>query len=95
MNYLKSVFAGLAAVLLICGVIPTIVALVQILMAAARGMARGGFGIGFGPVRWHAPSLTQWLFVFAAFGIGFIWEFRRLAKRQLALTMPPVNPPIS
>jgi hypothetical protein len=91
MDYLKSVFVGFAAVLVLCGVLPAIAALVQILILAVAAQAHGGFGIAFGPVRWHAPSLTQWLFVIVAFGIGFFWKLHRLRKLRLSLKITSVN----
>ncbi|PYT63509.1 MAG: hypothetical protein DMG35_03815 [Acidobacteria bacterium] len=96
MNYLKSVLVGLAAVIVICGILPTLAMLIHIFILALEHSFRdGGFGIAFGPIRWYAPSLAQWLFMLAVFGGGFLWELRRLAKRRLPPATDSTNPPIS
>jgi len=80
MNYFKSVLAGFAAVFVICLFFPTLPTIVRVLVFVIK---HGADGIGIANVRvsWHAPSLAQWLFMFAVFGGGFLWELRRLAKR--------------
>jgi hypothetical protein len=80
MNYFKSVVVGLAAVFVICVVFPALPTIVRALLLVIKHGA-GGIGIAVGRVSWHAPSPAQWLFMFAVFGIGFLWELRRLAKR--------------
>jgi len=86
-NYVKSALVGLAAVLLICGVLPLLVTIVEVFIFFVKHRGEGGIAIG--PLRWYAPSLAEWLFVFAVFGIAFLWELRRLTKRSLP---PPSNP---
>jgi membrane-associated protease RseP (regulator of RpoE activity) len=86
MNYVKSVLAGLVAVVVICGILPALALLTEIFLLALKGMRDGGFGIAFGPIKWHAPSLRQWLFMFAAFAVGFLWELWRLTRRR---SQPP------
>ena len=82
MKYFKCILAGLLAMIVICGVIPALVAVVQILFHFLQGLRSGGAGIAFGPVRWQAPTLTDLLFLVSAFGLGFFWELRR-QRRQL------------
>ncbi len=94
MNYFKSVLAGLAAVFVICIFLPALPTIVLVLMPVIKHLAKGRV-IAIGPVRWHAPTLTQWLFMFAVFGVGFLWELRRLAKRQLPRPTDSTDPPIS
>ena len=79
MNYFKSVLAGLAAVFVICVFIPALPTIVHVLMLAIKHRAELG-GIAGGSMRWHAPSPAQSFFMLAVFGIGFLWELRRLAK---------------
>jgi hypothetical protein len=80
MKQVKSVFAGIAAMILIGHVVPFIA---QLLVFFVRA---GGFGIAGGHVRWHTPTLDDWLFLFSAFGLGYFWELRRLERRALAST---------
>ncbi len=80
MNYFKSVLAGLAAVFVICLFFPTLPTIVRVFLFVIKHGA-DGIGIAIDRVSWHAPSIAQWLFMFAVFGIGFLWELRRLAKR--------------
>ena len=80
MNYFKSVLAGLAAVFVICVLFPALPAILRVFLFVIKHGA-AGIGIAIDRVSWHAPSLAQWLFMFAVFGGGFLWELRRLAKR--------------
>lgn len=80
MKQVKSVFAGITAIILICGVIPLVADLVHLLFFSVRGLRAGGFGIDFGPSRWHMPSLNEWLLLFCAFGLGYFWELHRLER---------------
>jgi hypothetical protein len=93
MNYVKSVLAGLAAVFVICVFIPTLPTLVSVCVFVIKHRGEGGIAVS--GVRWHAPSFVQLLFLFAVFGGGFMWELRRLAKRQLPPTTDSTDPPIS
>ena len=93
MNYFKSVLAGLAAVLVICVLFPALPTVVRVLLLAIKHGPQGGIAID--RVRWHAPSSAQWLFMFAVFGGGFLWELRRLAKRQVPPATDSTDPPIS
>lgn len=94
MNYFKSVLAGLAAVFVICVLIPSLPAIVLVLLAVIKHLSHGG-GIAVSHVRWNAPSLAQSLFMLAVFGGGFLWELRRLAKRRLPPAPDSTDPPIS
>jgi hypothetical protein len=83
MKYCKCILAGLVAIIIICGVIPALAGVVQILFHFLQGLRSGGAGIAFGPLRWHAPTLTELLFLLSAFALGFFWELRRVNRRHL------------
>ncbi|HUJ93419.1 MAG TPA: hypothetical protein VLW46_00490 [Candidatus Bathyarchaeia archaeon] len=95
MKYVKSMLAGLATVVLIRVVIPAPIGFAHlffvILLEAWKGMRTGGFGISFGPVHWNwrAPSLSDWMVIIGAFGLGFFWELRRLRRRELTALAHP------
>ena len=93
MNYFKSVLVGLAAVFVICIFVPTLPTIVHVLISVTKHGAEGGIAID--RVHWHVPSPAQWLFLFAVFGGGFLWEFRRLTKRRLPHATDSTDPPIS
>ncbi len=80
MNYFKSVLVGLAAVLVICVLFPALPTIVRAFLFVIKHGA-GGIGVALDRMGWHAPSLAQSFFMLAVFGIGFLWELRRLAKR--------------
>jgi hypothetical protein len=94
MNYFKSVLVGLAAVLVICVLFPALPTIVRVFIFVIKH-GSGGIGIANGRVSWRAPSLAQWLFMFAVFGGGFLWQLRRLARRQLPPSTGSTDPPIS
>ena len=94
MNYFKSVLVGLVAVLVICILFPALPTMIRIFMFVIKHGTHG-IGIANARVSWRAPSLSQWLFLFAVFGGGFLWELRRLAKRQVPPATDSTNPPIS
>jgi len=94
MKYFKSVLAGLAAVFLICIFLPALPTIVGVFIFVMKH-GGGGIGIAIDRVSWRAPSLAQWLFMFAVFGGGFLWELRRLARRQLTPSTGSTDPPIS
>lgn len=79
MNYFKSALVGLAAVLVICVLFPALPSVVRVFLFVIKHGA-GGIGIPVARVRWYAPSPAEWLFMLAVFGIGFLWELRRLVK---------------
>lgn len=84
MNYFKSVLAGLAAVLIVCGVLPGLAALIYF-YGFVKNSGGGETEIVFHSyaLHWRVPSLAGWLFVLAVFVVGFLWQFRRLAKRAV------------
>ncbi len=94
MNYFKSVLAGLAAVFVICLFVPALPTIIRVIIFVIKHGA-DGMGIAIDRVSWHVPSLAQWLFLFAVFGGGFLWELRRLAKRRLPPATKSTDPPIS
>lgn len=94
MNYFKSVLAGLVAVFVICILFPALPTIVRVLIFVLKH-GSNGIGTEIDRVRWHAPSLAQWLFLFAVFGGGFIWELRRLVKQRPPLETGSTDPPIS
>jgi hypothetical protein len=74
MRYVKSTIAGIVALLL------TTVVLFLILLLVERAEGRASVAIVPG---WH--SLHFWLTIIftvdAIFGAGFVWKFRKLAKK--------------
>ena len=75
MTYVKSALAGLASVLLFCGLLPVLIMIVVMFLVRARG----GGGIAF-TLHWHAPTPAEWLYIIAAFAIGFFWQLRRFKR---------------
>lgn len=73
MNYVKSIFAGLAAVII------TSIVLVIILAIWLSATTREQVGIDVISV---ARAPVVWIYFFVLFGLGFGWELRRLAKRN-------------
>jgi len=69
MVYLKSIIAGVLALLFVSALIPTIV-LVAVSVT----------GLGIDMVRWHLESPFFWLPAITILGEGFLWEYRRLSK---------------
>ena len=94
MNYFKSVVVGLAAVFVLCVFCPALPTIVRVFILVMR-YRPDAIGIKVSPLSWRAPSLAQWLFMFAVFGAGFLWELRRLAKRQRPPVTDSSDPPIS
>lgn len=70
MEQVKSVFAEINAIILIVA-LPLVADLVHLLFFFVRGLRAGGFGIACSPMRWHMPSLNEWLLLFCAFGLGY------------------------
>jgi hypothetical protein len=73
MVYLKSIIAGVLA-LLVAVLIPTIV----LVAVSVAGLGIAGLGIDM--VRWHFESPFFWLPAITIFSAGFLWEYRRLSK---------------
>lgn len=94
MKYFKSVLAGLAAVFVICIFFPALPTIVRLLIFVLK-YGSNGIGTEIDRVRWHAPSLAQWLFLFAVFGGGFVWKLRRLVKQRPSIETGSTDPPIS
>ena len=69
MNYVKSIIAGVLALLLVAALMATIV-----LVAVSVS------GLGIDMVRWHLRSPFFWLLAIAVFSAGFLWKYRRLSK---------------
>jgi hypothetical protein len=67
--YLKCSLAGLAAVLVIFGILPILAILTILLM-----------GIGVDLPQWHFASPVFWVAAVGVFGVGFFWELHRLTK---------------
>ena len=72
MVYIKSIIAGVLALLL--------VAALMALMATIVLVALSVSGLGIDMVRWHLGSLFFWLPAITIFSAGFLWEYRRLSK---------------
>jgi hypothetical protein len=73
MVYLKSIIAGVLALLFVAILIPTIV----LVAVSVTGL---GTGLGIDMVRWHLESPFFWLPAITIFSAGFLWEYRRLSK---------------
>jgi hypothetical protein len=75
MVYVKSILAGLAAVVVSAVVLPIVA-----LMAPTVRYRRGGYqGIGFDPsLLVHWP--VAWVVGAVVFSAGFYWEFQRASK---------------
>jgi hypothetical protein len=75
MVYVKSILAGLAALVVSAVVIPIVAS-----MAPTVRYRRGGYpGIGFDPsLLAHWP--VAWVVGAVIFGAGFYWEFQRASK---------------
>ncbi len=96
MKYFKSALAGLAGVFVICVFLPALPTIVLVSILAMKHLAKGNaIGIKVSPLSWRTPSPAQWLFMLAVFGAGFLWELRRLAKRQLPRATDSTDPPVS
>jgi hypothetical protein len=77
MVILKSCLMGLLA-MLIAGVV-SVVAIVTILVVKSQ-QSRGDYMMGWDPVSMFRHSVIPWLFLTAAFVVGFLWEFRRTVR---------------
>jgi hypothetical protein len=67
MIYVKSIFAGLAAVI--------VTSIVIVLWLSVTTQEQVGIDVIS-----VAKSPVAWIYVLVLFGLGFGWEFRRLAK---------------
>ncbi|HEV7521857.1 MAG TPA: hypothetical protein VGP89_12230 [Candidatus Angelobacter sp.] len=76
MIFLKSIAAGLTAVLATAVVI-AVVAIVALLLLTARNEANDTV-IGWDPVEFGRAPLAWIIFLFT-FAAGFYWQYRRLA----------------
>jgi hypothetical protein len=74
MIYIKSLTAGIAAVL-VAGIL-SILALGLYMYFASKSIGDGA--IGWDPVSLNRP--VPWVFAALIFAAGFIWEFRRAVK---------------
>jgi hypothetical protein len=75
MVYVKSILAGLAAVIVSAVVLPIVA-----LMAPTVRYRRGGYPrVGFDP-SWLAHWHFAWVVGGVIFGAAFYWEFQRLSK---------------
>jgi hypothetical protein len=92
MKQVKSVLAGIAATVLIVGAVPLVADFIHLLFFFVRGLRAGGFGIAFGPVRWHVPTLNEWLFILARSGWATSGNFAAWnGARSLILAIHPIN----
>lgn len=83
MTYLKSTLAGLAALVVVFGVLPISVSLARLLYTIAKYSDNFALGYGIGTsLRWHPVSPSAWLYELAVFFAGFAWTFRRLKKTR-------------
>jgi hypothetical protein len=78
MIYLKSILAGIAAVLL--ALILLVLAIVAFVLVTQLGTGSGGIGAVSAGL---PPLIVLTLLVLLAFAAGFYWEFRRASRRAL------------
>ena len=78
MIYVKSLLCGFAAVIL--SVLATGVVIVVMLAIKGRNLPSGA-AYGWDPVSFFRNSLLSWIVLFAAFVIGFAWEYRHVLPR--------------
>jgi len=71
--YVKSIVAGVLALLCAAVLVPTILIVVVVVILSPIGM-------GIEMPRWQLGSPLFWLFAIIIFSAGFLWEFRRLSK---------------
>jgi hypothetical protein len=75
MIYLKSVIAGIAALIISAALFPIVGILLYTLIARPQADS----AIGWDPVS-AAKSPTVWLIALIVFSAGFYWEFHGLTK---------------
>jgi len=76
MLYLRSVVAGIVALVIASVVLP----IVGILLLTLMARPRAGTTIGFDPISIAKSSPTVWLIGLIVFVSGFYWEYRRLVR---------------
>jgi hypothetical protein len=77
MIYVKSIIAGLTALLL---------ALLSLSIGVLVHDRTSDFSIGWDPR--GLRSIPFWIVVIAIFALGYLWEYRRLSKRISTQTLP-------
>ena len=80
MIYLRSVLAGIVAVLAVCLVIVVLFVVLPLALMVMRSASTGSGGIG--AVSTGLVDTPILLLVPLAFAGGFYWEFRRASKRR-------------
>lgn len=81
MIYLKSVFAGIATLLISVLLVAVGLIVVSVLFhnsSSAEGARRGVVGWDVGSMMRY--SIIPWLIILIIFGAGFYWEFRRASR---------------
>ena len=82
MPFLKSLLAGLLVVVAASIVFPIFV-LLGLVVYRAITPTPNSMAIGWNPVSYlEHPSVTLIAFLLICFGIGFFWEYRKLARLQ-------------
>ncbi len=79
MIYVKSILAGLLALILVPVCLLVIVVLGTVIYASVHPTSGEG-SIGWDPVSLFHLNPMLWSVPVVIFFIGFIWEYRRLAK---------------
>ncbi len=80
MIYLKSVLAGLIALIVVPILLIGIVIVGTVIYTSVH-RPQGEGSIGWDPVSfWNQTSPLIWFVPVLIFGAGFIWEYRRLAR---------------
>jgi hypothetical protein len=81
MIYLKSILAGVCALVLSVVLLPIgfiIYNFGVLLFGRSHGTGRGE--VGWDLRSMFANSVIPWMIVLAIFGLGFYWEFRRASR---------------
>jgi uncharacterized BrkB/YihY/UPF0761 family membrane protein len=74
--YLKSVIAGLLALVLAA----VVIVVIGTTILAFLLFVYGAVGIGIDMPRWHLGSPLSWLPAIIIFSAGFYWNYRRLSN---------------
>lgn len=80
MIYIKSLLAGLLAVLVACISVPVIAVIGLIVYSMIHRSQEEG-SIGWDPISLVKMSPMIWFIAALIFCAGFLWEFRRLTHR--------------
>jgi hypothetical protein len=75
LTILKCCLVGLLTVLI--GAMISIMSIIGFLFAKARAE---GHGVGWDPISMFRNSAIPWILLAGAFLVGFLWEYRKVAR---------------